>query len=340
MHHQTSPLSGGFGLLWRRQGILWWIFAINLVFAALGTLPGFLRLHNTLGNSLASQPLTQRFDLGMFVELIRLPNVELMRFTTTSYVFAMVFFVFMLFVTGGVLETYRDDRRLTTGEFFAASGAYFWRFVRLALLSIVPFVIVMMIYQALHKFADSAGDRAVADQVGIFLGLAAFVIFLLLALFVRLWFDIAQVRAVGLNERGMWRNTWRSWRISWHGFGRLYGMYFVIALLAWIATAIGLVIWAQLPATAIGAMFILFELIMLAQIASRLWQLASASVWYRQYAEVIAPPVIEAAPLPLTSDVEHAPEPIHERAGGAGAESAAEPAPPKDPGPELPPADA
>ncbi|HZP22907.1 MAG TPA: hypothetical protein VFB04_05635 [Terriglobales bacterium] len=340
MHDQRSPFVGGFALLWRRQGIFWWIFAVNLICAALGTLPGFLRLHNALGQTLASQPLTNRFDLGVFVELIRLPEVDLMRFTTSSYMFALVFFVFMVFVTGGVLETYRDDRRLTTGEFFAASGAYFWRIVRLLLLSIVPFVIVTMIYQALQKFSDHAGDRAIADQVGIFLGLASLIVFLLLALFVRLWFDIAQVRAVGLNQRGMWRNTWRAWSISWHRFGRLYGMYFAIALLAWIATAIGLVIWAELPATATGAMFILFELIMLAQIAGRLWQLAGASIWYRQYAEVIAPAVIEAAPLPLTADVEHAPEPIHEPARPAVGELGAETAPPKDPGPELPPADA
>ena len=60
----------------------------------------------------------------------------------------------MLFVSGGILESYREDRRLTAGEFFAASGAFFWRFVRLALLSIVPFVIVWMSHQALSKGAD------------------------------------------------------------------------------------------------------------------------------------------------------------------------------------------
>jgi hypothetical protein len=37
----------------------------------------------------------------------------------------------MILVTGGILETYRQDRRLNTGDFFAASGAFFWRFVRL-----------------------------------------------------------------------------------------------------------------------------------------------------------------------------------------------------------------
>ena len=71
--------------------------------------------------------LSKGFDLGMFVELIRLPDVRLMSNYTSSYVFAFVFFVFMLFVSGGILETYHLDRKLTTDEFFAASGAFFWQ---------------------------------------------------------------------------------------------------------------------------------------------------------------------------------------------------------------------
>ncbi len=346
--NHKGGFSAGFGLLWRRQGVLWWIFAVNLVCGALGTVPGLLRLHHALGHSLAGQPLTNRFDIAMFVELIRLPDVELMRFTTASYLFAFVFFVFMLFVTGGVLETFRDDRRLTTGEFFAASGAYFWPFVRLLLLSIIPFVIVEMVYGALRKAADAIGDRSIADQVGIFLGLAAFIVFLLLALFVRLWFDIARVRAVALNERRMWRNTWRAWRITWQGFGRLYWMYLAIALFAWITFAIGLVIWAKLPATATGVMFILFELMMLAQVAARLWQLAGATMWYQQHPELVpAPAVVEfASPAPESFTSSTMPPVLAGESTPPSppppkpAATESEPAPPRDPGPELPPADA
>jgi len=346
---EKGALAGGFGLLWRRQGIFWWIFAVNLVCGMLGTLPGLLRLHHALGNNLAGLPLTGRFDLGMLNELFRLPDVSLGRFTTPSFLFAIVFFLFMLFVTGGVLETYRDDRRLTTEEFFASSGAYFWRLVRLLLLSIIPFVIVEMIYGVLRKTADHIGDRAIADQVGIFLGLAAFVVFLLLALFVRLWFDIAQVRAVAQNEARMWRNTWCAWRTSWNGFGRLYGMYFVIAVLAWASVAIGLMIWAKLPPTAVGAMFILFELMMLAQIAARLWQLASATTWYQQHPEPVPVVIVEAPPAPLSQTVEPVPPegvgpsaiaPNVPQEPSTPAAPTSEPSPPSEPGPELPPADA
>jgi len=330
-----SAFSSGFGLLWRRQGVLWWIFVVNLLCGALGTLPALLALHESIGHSLIGKPLTNRFDIGMFVELIRLPTVGLMRFTTASYLFAFVFFVFMLFVTGGVLETYRTDRRLTTGEFFSASGAFFWRMVRLLLLSIIPFIVVGAIYQGLDKLADYVGDRAIADQVGIFMGWGATLIFLLLALAVRLWFDMAQVRAVAQNERRMWRNTWRGWSITWHHFGGLYWMYFRIALLAWITLGVGLLIWTKLPATATGGVLIILELIMFAQIAARLWQLASAMTWYQQHPELVPveivavpppvqeiamadaalaapqeqPPIIEAAPEPPSPPAEPSSEP-------------------------------
>ncbi len=318
---QKGVVAAGFSLLWRRQGVLWWVFVVNFVCGALGTVPAAMRLSKSLDNTLAGQKLSNGFDLGMMAEVFRLPESNPMRSSAVSYLFAFVFFMFLLFVGGGILETYRDDRRLTTGEFFAASGAFFWRFVRLGLLSIIPFVIVSMIYQGLSKAADHLGDRAIADQVGIFLSLAAFLIFLLLGLWVRLWFDIAKVRAVVQNERGMWRNTWRAWRITWHDLRHLYRMYICISVVAWVALAIGLWIWSKLPSTATPVTFLLFELIVFAQLATRLWQMSSAMTWYQRHPEPVPVALVET--VVVTEEV-----------------ITSEPLPPGDPGPELPPADA
>ncbi len=322
---QKGVVAAGFSLLWRRQGVLWWVFVVNLVCGALGAVPALLRLSHALNHSLASEKLSKGFDLGMFGELVRLPDVSIWRYTTNSWIFAFLFLLFMLYVTGGILENYRQDRKLNTGEFFAASGAFFWRFVRLLLLSIIPFVAVTMIYQGLDKLADHIGDRAIADQVGIFLSFAVVIIFLLLALAVRLWFDIAQVRAVALNERGMWRNLWKSWRITAHGFGRLYRMYICIGFVFWVVLVIGLVIWAHLPPTTTPLSFVLLEVMMFVQLGTRLWQLASATMWYRSYEEVMPAAPTYTMPAPQNR-IEPAP--------------AAEPTPNPDPGPELPPADA
>ena len=290
----------------------------------LGALPATINIVHALNHSLAGQQLTNGFDLGMYNELLRVPEVDISRYDPAVGVSVFVFFLFMLFAMGGILESYRQDRRLTTGEFFAASGAFFWPFVRLLLLSIIPFVIVGMIYQGLSKLADYIGDRAIADQVGIFSSIGAVIIFMLLALWVRLWFDLAQVRAVVQNERGMWRNLWKSLGITWRA--GLYWRYVFIALIAWIVIAIALVLWAHVPSAATPMIFLSLELMIFAQLATRLWQLASAMTWYQRYAEtlVIVQPVVEVIP-PAAEVVE---EPV-------GTDL-----PPADPGPELPPADA
>jgi hypothetical protein len=333
--------AAGFRLMWRRQAVLWWIFVVNLVCGVLGAIPGDLRLRRTIGHSLAGETLRSRFDLGMFFELNRLPTVSLTRFTTTSYLFVFIFFVFMLFAMGGVLQSYRDDRRLTAGEFFGASGAYFWRFVRLLLLSIVPFVVVGTVYQALDAAADRVGNRAIADEVGIFLGWGAMVVFALLALAVRLWFDMAQVRAVAIDERRMWRNIWRASRIMRGSFAGLYWRYLCIALVGWITFGIAFLIWTKLPATATGAVLVLLELLVITQIATRLWQLATATVWYQANPEPLPVTIVEPVPTPPVQQEAVESEPGTTGVEALGPQAPDEPAvPPAQPGPELPPADA
>ena len=285
--NKKGLVTAGFSLLWRRQAILWWVFVVSLVCGALGTAPAALQLNRALHHTFAGQPLTKGFDLGMFFELVRLPNVSLMRSTTSSYIFALLFFLFMLFVSGGILETYHQDRRLSTGDFFAASGAFFWRFVRLMLFSLVPFIFLWSLYAQVNRLSDYVGDRAVADPVGFCIQFAGAILLALLALLVRLWFDLAKVRAVAQNERSMWHNMWRSCGMTWRHLGTLFWMYFRISLAAWIALLIGLLIWTKLPPTAIPATFILLEFIILSQLAARLWQLASATAWYKRYAEVV-----------------------------------------------------
>ncbi len=279
-------VAAGAGLVWRRRGVLWWVFGVNVALGALGTIPAAMQLNKALHHTLAGEQLVKGFDLGMFYELLRVPEVNLFRFTTGSYVFAFLFALFMLFVSGGILEVYRQDRRLDTGDFFAASGAFFWRFVRLALFSLVPFVFIGSLYQQIERFSDYVGDKVVADQVGFFIWLAGVIIVVLLALLVRLWFDIAKVRAVAQNERRMWPNLWKACGITLRQLRTLLWMYFRISLVAWLTLLAGFLIWTKLPPTAIWATFALLELIMLVQLGARLWQMASAITWYKRHAEL------------------------------------------------------
>ena len=60
-------MSGGVrssaGLVWRHQRLLWWIFAVNLVLAWLGSLPVRATLGAVLDHSLESAKLVTGFDV-------------------------------------------------------------------------------------------------------------------------------------------------------------------------------------------------------------------------------------------------------------------------------------
>ena len=305
-------VAAGASLVWRRQRVLWWVFAVNLILSAMGTAPAHHQLQDVLGHSLAGRSLTNGFDFGMFLELVRVPESNLFRSHGPSLHAGILFFLFMLFVIGGILTVYREDRKLRTGEFFGASGAFFWRFVRLALFSLVPFAILGFALWGVNKLSDYIGDRAVSAQAGFYIFLAGAILITLLALFVRLWFDIAQVRAVVQDERKMWPNLWKALGISWRNASTLFRVYVCISGVAWVTLATGLFVWAKLPPTATPLTFLALEFIILMQLLTRLWQRASVVTWYQRHAVMFPADAVDyttPAPVELVEPEVVLPEP-------------------------------
>jgi hypothetical protein len=291
LDRRKGLVAAGASLLWRRRSILWWVFGVNIAMGALGALPAARQLKHALGHSLAGEQLFKGFDLGMFYELLRVPDVRLLQFATSSYLFAGLFALFMLFVTGGILQEYRQDRKLCTGDFFAASGLFFWRFVRLALFSLVPFALLGNVYFGIEKVSDYLGDKAAADQVGFVVWLLGIIVLVLITLFVRLWFDIAKVDAVARGEHRMLRSAWKGIASTRQQLRALLWMYLRISFVAWITLLIAFLIWTKLPPTAVSVTFVLLELVILVQLGARLWQMASVTIWYQRHAaEVLAGP--------------------------------------------------
>jgi hypothetical protein len=232
-----------------------------------------------------------------------------MRSMGSSLLFALLFPLFMLFVTGGILSVYREDRHFTTGEFFAASGAFFWRFVRLMLFSLIPFGILGAAYSGIGRLAGYLGDRTVAAETWFYVMLAGCAVVILLVLFVRLWFDIAQVRAVVENDPRMWPNLWKALGITWRQARSLFHVYLLISGVAWVTLAVGGFIWAKLPPTVTPITFLLLQFIVFIQLAARLWQRASAVTWYQRHAAMVPADTVDfTTPAPDEAmAVTHAP---------------------------------
>ena len=302
MSNQSGLLREGFSRAWHYQRVLWFTFFINLALSYFAAGPTIHKLDGATDHSLYAQRLSNMFDVDAFSALASNPDVKLFEVAGTSFSFAIVFFVIVLFLTGGILEAYRSGRKLTTREFFEACGSYFWRWVRLLILMTIVLIPVFMLGSFVSKETGTLLDDAAHEKTGYWFFVAGMGVVGLLAMFIRLWFDMAQVRAVVEEETGMWRNAGRAFKITTGNFTSLFWMYLRISILGWVVFAAGLYTWAKMPPARFGWTIFCLEIVVLCGFGVRLWQRACEMIWYQRrfLAPLVAPvPVAPPPPSPL-----------------------------------------
>jgi len=297
---QPRTFLAGAALLWRRQRVLWLIYAVNFL-PALMDARGFAGLAGrTLNHSLAADQMVHGFNLERLIELASQPDSPVGASLTSTFYFSVAFAVFMLFAMGGILVGFYEDRRLTAAPFFEACGNCFWRFLRLALylaVAMIPFGILIPLANSLYTRIDA---QSISSYPGVIFLAGAAALILLLLMCVRLWFDMAQVIAVAEYERAMHRALRRSARLMWNHFRSLFWLYLRITLFGWILFGIGMYLWIyHVRPDAILRAFLLGQALVLVGLATRLWQRASEALWYRQHQAAFfasAPVIASAAP--------------------------------------------
>ncbi|MGH9677140.1 MAG: hypothetical protein ACRD36_08560, partial [Candidatus Acidiferrum sp.] len=237
--------------------------------------------------------LVHGFDVAALGGLAQQPGVSPLDVSTTALAYSVVFFAFMLFITGGILEVYRRDSRMNTAEFFESSGAFLWRFVRLVIFLLICLIPIAIFHRILHGIGDHIEETAISPMASIWFRIAVGIVILFLLIVLRLWFDMAEVHSVAQNERRMRRSLAVAWRLTFGNFGRLFWLYFSISIVGVIGFCIGLWLWMYiLPPAAITGAFFLSQAMILWWLATRLWQRAGETLWYQRN--------FQPAPVPAT----------------------------------------
>jgi hypothetical protein len=293
------PIRDGFFLVWRHQGLVWWIFFVNLALGFIASVGPRILLAPVLEKSVYAEQLSQRFDVTTYLELLTKPEVSLTSLQAGSAAFGLIFLVYVMLISGGVLSVYRDDCKLSRGEFFETCGEFFWRMVRLTLCFVIPFGIVFAFVAKVVSVTGNMSTEAARDMQGFWVRVAGLFVCLLLALFVRAWFDLAQTRTVCERLRGMFFLTFRSFVLAFRNLPRLISIYFAITFMGALLAAGTWFIWLQIPHRSFGASWLLLEVSTLVMVALRLWQRAATMLWYENYAEMNAVPIpLPVEPLP------------------------------------------
>ena len=301
------PIRDGLFLVWRHQRVVWWIFFVNLVLGFLASLAPGAVLHSVLDKSLYSEEMSKHFDAAVFFELLMKPEVSTAPWMAGSLAAGLIFLFYMLFISGGVLATYHQDRKLTGGQFFECCGEFFWRMVRLLLWSIIPFAIVFGLAAVVQRVSGKMASDAARELQGFYVQVGGSFVCLVFALFVRAWFDLAQARTVIDRVRGIRVLSFRSFMLALRNLPRLVSIYLTTAFVAGLAVFAAWTLWLRIPHGSFGASWLLLELLTLVLVGVRLWQRAATVVWYENYAEMHTPPLpvlLIPSPPPTTELVE------------------------------------
>jgi len=296
---ESSPFAAGAALVWGHQRILWWLFVVNLLLASWGVRSVVQGAGEILDHSLAASRLVDGFSFGVFQDLANLPSHPLD--VTGARNMGIIFVLFMLLITGGILEVYRRDVSLSTADFFAAGARCFWRFLWMIIFLLLVLIPVALISSGVFMLAVRVYDKSISDAPGLWLHVANIAITLLLLMVVRLWFDMAQVIAVVEDERRARRALGAAFRLLRGNFASLFWLFFRINFIEAVVLFGGVTLWVKLvPHAAIAASFIISQLLVIFLLAARLWQRAGEMAWYEHHgdASVTAPIPVDDAPVP------------------------------------------
>jgi hypothetical protein len=175
-----------------------------------------------------------------------------------------------IFLAGGIIDRYARDRMTRTHGFFAASGVFFFRFLRLGALMGLAYG---LLFRYLHPwlFVSVYGrltyDLAV-ERTAFTIRVLLYAVFGLTLALCNILFDYAKVRAVVEDRRSMLGATAAGARFLWRNRAASAILYLidvvmflvVLALYAAVAPGAGNVGWSMWLGFLIGQLYVLARL--------------------------------------------------------------------------------
>lgn len=300
---RTGYLRQGATLAGKRKRYLGWLYAANLGLAAIAAAAAARQAGAVLGHSLAADRLLHGFDVATLLAVLMNPGVSTSALSQVSMAMAGLYFLAVLFLTPGIVYSFVHGEPPSTAGLFRRSGEYVWAFVRLTLWTALIALPVLGGLNAGRRLLLKAVDARTGDErIALAVSLATLAVIVVVAYFLRLWFDLAEFHLVRRPDRATRKTLRPAWRALRRAPWRLFGIHLACALAGGVVFALGAWAWWHLPSASVGLAFLVGQGMTLALVAARYWQRASEAAWFtvnvsEEAPVAVAVPVPEAAPL-------------------------------------------
>jgi hypothetical protein len=279
----------GLSLTVRRFPALLWTYVFNLTLAFLFSISLNLQLSKLLNHSLAAQRLSSGFDLGpigeTYLQFHKGPigaagNVA-------NHASIPLFLIVYFLLVPGTLFCYQTDAPARLGTLLKQGLLYFWRFVRITLLTLlVSGLILGPLFVLQGKWADQVDDHIVGRSAFLLI-LAGNIVLFLVASVLRLYFDLVEVYTVQLGQylrpavfgnqpkpdRRVRRTLAPAWRTLRSNFTEAWPIFLFLSLLGFAAVILtARISMHMLAQPRVWPTFLLAQLGLFLMLFTRFWQ--------------------------------------------------------------------
>jgi hypothetical protein len=268
----------GFQLALRNWPLVLWAYAVNLVFGLLAGVPFATGLASYLDHSLAAERIAGTIDISYLGELMAHLRESSFRATaihTAAWLNLLQLLVlFVLFAGTTFIYVSAEPPQLSV--LLRGGVAYFWRFVRAAILAGCVAAVILGILLSVRALLLTRADRVYVEGTMFLYSAISAAVVLLVASLVRLWWDLVEVyivRNVMDGERSVRRALLPALLLLWKYFFRIVGSFLLSGMLGVGALALCLLLWKQfVPAHQVWLACLLAQLGLFLLLASRFWQ--------------------------------------------------------------------
>jgi hypothetical protein len=345
MPERRNIFLDGLSLTVRRLSAFLWTYAFNLLLALLFSIGLNRQLSTLMNHSLAAQRLSSGFDLGVlgetYLHLHEGPVGD--AGTVVGHASIPLYLLIYFLLVPGTLFCYQTDAPARLSTLLHQGLLYFWRFVRITLLTLlISALILAPLFILQNKWANHVDEHVVGRSAFLYI-LTGNIILFLVASILRLYFDLVEVYTVqlGLNLRPSGKPDHRVHRtlgpalrtLQAH-FSQAWPIFLFLTLLGFAAVILtARAAMHMLAQPRVWPTFLLAQLGLFLMLFTRFWQRGMETSLALQY-PISSPPLPPILPIAGVIDsqrrIQLAPEQhiIHEPI------SDPEPAPPSLDGPD------
>jgi hypothetical protein len=308
----VKSFSQGWGRVSKFKKLWLFLFLVNVIIALTLAIPMQKDLKASFGNSMVEDNMRKSFDYSWYryfqyegkglsttffayvggwgavlENLEGLVTGELFGKYYSVLIVGIIYLLLNILFAGGIIGLYHDaEAKFSLAEFFKHAGSYFWRFLRLFVISLPFYIFLVYLLIGKLSMAIFGATRDNSTEWPTFLmNLGANILALFLLCLVNMIFDYAKIGTVVKQGRSMIIQTGKAIGFVFKHFSKTLRLYYLLFLTGAVIVVIYALIEPLSNQTVLWTLilfFIIQQLFMLCKIWIRLTFYASQLELYKK----------------------------------------------------------